>query len=122
MQPRPMAETSKSLFPSLRFFIVFPSRQSLSSSPVLLVADPFHPVDGLAVEPLLDGDVRHRRRRRRTVPVLFVGRKPDDIAGVNFLDAPTPNLHPAVTGCDDQGLAQGMGVPCRSRPGLERDA
>src|SRR5437879_1904812 len=104
MQPRPMAETSKSLFPSLRFFIVFPSRQSLSSGPVLLVADLFHQVDCFAVEPLLDGDVRHGRRRRRAMPVLFARRKPDDVARVNFLDTSTPELHPAATGCDDQGL------------------
>src|SRR5437867_6145889 len=30
---------------------------------VLLVADLLHPLDRLAVELLLDGDVRHRRRR-----------------------------------------------------------
>ena len=47
------------------------------SRPVLRVADLFHPVDGLAVEPLLDGDVRHRGRRRCPVPVLLAGRKPD---------------------------------------------
>ena len=39
--------------------------RSRSSAPVLLVADLLHPVDRLAVEPLLDGDVAHRRGRRR---------------------------------------------------------
>src|ERR1700722_247289 len=36
-----------------------------AQAPVLLVADLLHPVDRLAVEPLLDGDVAHRRGRRR---------------------------------------------------------
>src|SRR5580704_2521535 len=34
------------------------------SLPILRVADFLHPVDGLAVEPFLDGDVRHGARRR----------------------------------------------------------
>src|SRR5918999_3794795 len=46
----------------------------------LLVADPLHPVDVPAVERLLDGNMRHGRRRRRTVPMLEGRRKPHDIA------------------------------------------
>src|SRR3954471_13168197 len=42
-----------------------------SSFSVLLVGDVFEPVDGLAIELLLDGDVRHRRGWRRAVPMLF---------------------------------------------------
>src|SRR4051812_40022584 len=42
---------------------------------VLLVADVLEPVHRLALELLLHGDVRHRRGRRRAVPVLFAGGK-----------------------------------------------
>src|SRR3954471_10430856 len=38
--------------------------------PVLFIADVFQPVDRLALELLLHGDVRHRGRRRRAVPVF----------------------------------------------------
>src|SRR6185295_8833964 len=38
---------------------------------VLLVGDVLEPVDKLAIELLLDRDVRHRRSWRRAVPVLF---------------------------------------------------
>src|SRR3954471_9134383 len=40
---------------------------------ILLVADFFHPLDRLAVEFFLDGDVRHRSGGGCAVPVLFVG-------------------------------------------------
>jgi DNA-binding transcriptional LysR family regulator len=45
-------------------------------SPVLFVADLFHPLDILAVHRFLNGDMRHRGRGRRPVPVLLPGRKP----------------------------------------------
>ena len=64
---------------------------------VLLVADLFHPVDDLAVELFGDGDVAHRGRRRRAKPVLLAGRKPDNVAGADFLDWAAPALHPAAT-------------------------
>src|SRR5258708_4854575 len=47
---------------------------------VLLVAGLFHPVDHLAIDMLLDRDMGHGRRRRRTMPVLHARRKPDDVA------------------------------------------
>ena len=64
---------------SLIFILSLPG--ALRSAGVLLVADLLHPVDGLAVERFLDGDVRHRRGRRRAVPVLLAGREPDHVAG-----------------------------------------
>src|SRR5436190_2061009 len=70
-----------------------------------------HPVHRLAVEFLLDGDVRHRGRRRRSVPVLLPRRTPDHIAGVDLLDRTAPLLHPATAHRYDQGLAERMRMP-----------
>jgi hypothetical protein len=70
------------------------------SGPVLRVADLFQPIDGLAVERFLNGDMRHGGRRRGAVPVLLAGREPDDIAGADFLSGPPSRCakpQPAVT-------------------------
>jgi hypothetical protein len=56
------------------------------------------------------------------MPMLLTRRKPDDITRVDFLDRAAPSLHPAAAGRDDQGLTEGMGVPCRARARLEGDA
>jgi hypothetical protein len=53
--------------------------------PVLLLTDLFHPVNDLAVELFLNGDVRHSGGRRRTVPVFLAGLKPDHITGPDLL-------------------------------------
>ena len=90
--------------------------------PVLLVADLFHPVDGLAVELLLNGDVRHRRGGSRPVPVLFARRKPDDVTRPDFLDRAAPALRPAAAGRHDQRLTERMRVPGRPGTGLKGDA
>src|SRR5215475_4666889 len=66
-----------------------PYRRVASSLAILLVANLFHPVDILAVHRFLNGDMRHPIRWRRPMPMLFTGRKPDDIAGVDFLNRPT---------------------------------
>src|SRR5689334_8173077 len=89
---------------------------------VLLVADLFHPVDGLAVELFLDGDVRHRRGGRCTVPMLLARREPDHVAGTDLLGRTAVALYPAATRRDDQGLAQRVGVPRGAGARLERDA
>ena len=80
------------------------------------------PIDDLAVELLLDGDMRHGRGRRGTVPVLLARREPDHVAGMDLLDRAALPLDPAAAGRDDEGLAQRVGVPRRPGPGLERDA
>src|SRR5882672_7608253 len=116
MQPRPMAETSRLLFPSLRFCIVLsPSR----SGPILFVTDLFHPVDRLAVELFHDGDMRHRRHRRCAMPMLLAGRAPDHIAGPDFLFGFAPTLRPAAAGRDEQCLPERVRVPCSASTGLE---
>src|SRR5438876_4178418 len=59
-------------------------------SSVLLVGDVFEPIDGLAIEVLLHGDVRHRRCWRRAMPVLFARRKPHDVARANLFNGSAP--------------------------------
>ena len=97
-------------------------RSSHDSFAVLLVADLLHPVDHLAVQLFLNGDVRHGGGRRGAVPVLLAGREPDHVTGPDLLDGAAPALHPAAAGRDDQRLAERMRVPRGSRTRLERDA
>src|SRR4051812_41466145 len=104
MQPRPMAETFRPVFPSLRFciyrlcFTIATGRGGPSTRLVLVVADLFEPVDGLAVELLLDGDMAHRRGWAGAVPVLFAGREPDHVARPDVFDRPALALSPAAAG------------------------
>src|SRR6266851_587117 len=129
MQPSPKAETSKLLFPSVRFCICLVSclcvkgRNFLPprSGLVLFVADLFHPVGGLAVETFLNGDVRHGRGCRGTVPMFLTRREPDHVPRPNFLNRTPPALYPAAASRHDQGLAQRVAVPCCPSAGLERD-
>jgi len=83
----------------------------------LLVADLLHPIDGFAVELLLNGDVRHGLGESRAMPVLLTGRKPDHIAGIYFLDRPVLALYPTAP-----GLPQRMRVPRGARARRERNA
>lgn len=81
-----------------------------------------HPVDGLPVEVLLDREMGHGRGGAGAVPVFFAGRKPDHIAGVDFLDRAAPALGAATAGGHDQSLAERVGVPRGAGAGLEGDA
>jgi len=76
-----------------------------------------HPVDGPAVPLLLNGDVRHARGRRGSMPVLLTRRDPDDVTRPDHLDSTAPLLNPAGASRHDQGLAQRV----RARPS-ERQA
>src|SRR5271157_5509602 len=129
MQPRPMAETSRPRLPSFRFCIacspVFaPRRDSLarSSGLVLSVADLLHPVDDLAVQRFLNGDMGHGCGWSGAVPVLLAGREPDHVTRPDFLHRAAFALDAAATGRDDQRLTQRMRMPGRAGAGLERDA
>src|SRR3974377_1357446 len=101
MQPRPMAETVRSLLPSLRVRIFdlqgwlaategqpppLRRQQAQRLFAVLLVADLLHPVDILVVEKFRNGDVRHCGGESRAMPVLLAWWKPDDIARTSFFD------------------------------------
>ena len=87
----------------------------------MFVADLFHPVGGLAVKLLLNGDMGHRCRCRGAMPVLLTWRNPDHIPRTDFFDRPAPTLYPAAACRHDQILAQRVGVPCCPGAGLERD-
>src|SRR5215204_6977682 len=86
---------------------------------VLFVGYLLHSVDGLAVEYLLNSDVRHRRGRRGAVPVFLIGLEPDHVSRVDFLDRAALALYQAAACRDDKDLAKWMGVPCRASAGLE---
>jgi len=89
---------------------------------VLIFTDVFHPVDNLTIELFLDGNVRHGRCWRGTVPMFLIWRKPDDVTRSNFFDRAAPALRAAATGSNDQSLAQRMRMPCSPRTRLERYA
>src|SRR5258705_253471 len=83
--------------------------------PVLLVRDLFQPVHRSAVQLLLKRDVRHGGGGRCTMPVLDASRNPNDVSLANHLNRAAPLLNPADTICDDQDLANRIGVPDRPR-------
>src|SRR6058998_3363204 len=87
---------------------------------VLLVGHFLHPVDNLAVQLFLDGDMRHGCRRRGAMPMPFARRAPDDVARSNHPDRAAPALDQTAARCDDQGLAKRMCVPVAPRARLER--
>src|SRR4051794_28352832 len=88
---------------------------------ILLVGDVLEPGHGRTVQRLLDIDMGHRVRRRRTVPVLLVGRTQQYVARVELEDRPSLDLRPANTVGDDQCLAKRMFVPGSAGTGFERD-
>jgi len=93
----------------------------LSFTAVLCLTHLLHPVDDLAVERFLNGDVRHRARWHCAVPMFFVSREPDHVARPDFLNRSTFALRPSQTGRDDQGLTEWMRMPRSARTRLERD-
>src|SRR2546422_11411744 len=78
---------------------------------VLLVGHFLHPVDNLAVQLFLDGDMGHGRARRRPMPMLLARRAPYDVARSDHADRPAPALDQPAARRDDQGLTQRMRVP-----------
>src|SRR5579863_2523872 len=86
-------------------------RTECLSCPVLFVADLLQPVNSLAIQLLLDGEMRHGGGRRGPVPVLLARCEPDHVARPNLLDRAAPALRPAASGNHDQRLAQRMSVP-----------
>src|SRR5437660_2093995 len=88
---------------------------------VLFAAYLLHPAHDLAVEFLLDGEVRQRAIWRGAMPMFLSGRTRDHISGMNLFDATPPALHEAPTRRHDERLTQRMGVPGRAGSRLERD-
>jgi hypothetical protein len=93
----------------------------LLSSAVLLVAHVFHPLNVLAANFFLNGDVRHYGGRSRSMPVFLTRRNPDHISWPYFLDRTTPALDLASASRHDQDLTERTGMPCRAGTGLKRD-
>ena len=87
----------------------------------MLVGDVFQPIDNLAIEAFLDCDVGEGSSWGSAVPMLLTRRKPNDVAGMNFLDGAAIFLHPAAAGSHDEGLSKGMGVPGGACSRLEGD-
>jgi len=88
---------------------------------IFLIRDFFHPVNGVAVEQLRDGDVRHGRGRRCAMPMFFARRKPDNISGMNCFNRAAFALHASAARSHDQRLPQRTCVPRSSRAGFKRD-
>src|SRR5438874_11888029 len=120
MHPRPSAETSRPRVPSVRFCMCSPLAGAAAL--ILVFTDLFHPLHGLAVLLLVNRNVGHCRRGRRTVPVLFTRRDPDHVAGPDLFDRPTPALRAAHAGDDDECLTEWMRLPGGAGARLECDA
>src|SRR5262249_6272414 len=71
-------------------FIWTASRRPASSLAILRVAHLLQPVDGLAVQRFLHGDMGHGGRRRGAMPVPLAGREPPARAPAHPLDPPPP--------------------------------
>src|SRR6266567_2172924 len=88
---------------------------------VLFVADLFHPVNRLAVEPLLNGDVCHGGGGCGPMPMFLLRWEPNHVPRTNVLDGATPALDPARACRHNQRLAQRVGVPGGPSARLEGD-
>src|SRR4051794_30296814 len=97
------------------------SFRPVASLPVLFVADLFHPADVLDIKRLLDGNMGHRRGRRRAMPMLESWRKPHGVARPHLFNRSALALYPSQSRGDDQALAQRMRVPRGPGTGLKCD-
>ena len=95
----------------------FPAELAL----ILFVAHVLHPIDGFAIELLLNREMRHCGSWCCAVPMFLARRKPDNIAWADFLDRSTPVLRPATAGSDNQRLAERMRMPRRACARFEGD-
>src|SRR5437667_6431393 len=108
--PEPAPVTSTTLFSKDKFTVIpfFGLYAGCLSLAVLLVADLFHPVDDLAIERFLNGDVCHCCGWRSAMPMFLVRRKRDHIPWTDFFDRATLALSTTAPGCPGQGLPQRM--------------
>jgi hypothetical protein len=89
---------------------------------ILFVGHMLQPIHNFAVKLLLYGNVSHRRGRRGAMPMLFTGRKPNDITRMDVLDGAAFQLDPSSTGRYDQSLTKWMSVPRCACARLKRNA
>src|SRR5436305_4044732 len=88
---------------------------------VLLIAHMFEPFDGLAIERLLNRDVRHRRSWRGAMPMLLTRLEPHHIARPDLFDRLPVALNETTPRGDDENLAERVSMPGCARAGLEGD-
>ncbi len=88
---------------------------------VFLIRHLFHPHHGYAIQRFLNSDVSHRGGGRCAVPVLMPWRAPNDVTCADLHNRFAFTLGPTTTSGDNEGLAQGMGVPCGAGTWLKRD-
>lgn len=84
---------------------------------ILLIAYLFHPRHTFAVQPFAYGEMRHGGIRGRAVPVLDVGRTQHHVPLPDDLYRASPFLGQPDAECNEQGLAQRVGVPVVRAPG-----
>ena len=96
-------------------------RFAFGSNEVFGVGDLLQSIDVLADQGFGDGDVSHRRGRRRAVPMPVAGRAADNVSRPDLGDRFAFRLGPATAGGDDQALAERMGQPSAARAGREGD-
>src|SRR6476620_1280610 len=66
--------------------------------------------------------MRHSVFRRCSMPMLFIGLKPDDVALVHFFNLTTLPLHPATTCSNNQCLTKWMSMPGSPGARFKRNA
>src|SRR6478609_2399383 len=88
-----------------------------SLSLVLVFAHLFHPINDLAVQLFLCGNVCHCDCWRRAMPMFFSRRKPYHITRANFFNRASLLLYPSEAGGHNQRLTEGMRVPRSSCAG-----
>src|SRR5438093_7569449 len=89
---------------------------------VFFVADMFHPVDKFPITLFLNGNMRQGCGRRGPMPMLLSRRRQYYITRTNLLDMSAFMLNPALAASDDEGLTEGMSMPCSPCSRLEGNA
>ncbi len=88
---------------------------------VLFITHFFHPVHDLAVEGLLNRNVRHGCGRCSTMPMLLAWLKPSHIARTNFFNRAAFALNASTAGSNNQSLTERMPVPSSACARLKGD-
>ena len=91
------------------------------SAAVVRVAHRLQPRHRLAALRKLQRHVRHPDGRRGAVPVPLAGSEPDDVARPQLLARAAFSRRPSESGGDQEGLAERVRVPARTRARLEGD-
>src|SRR5215213_819110 len=104
--PSPRTRSKQNLSPVSSALLLFVILLTADRLRIFLVGYILHPLDVLAIEGLLHGDVHHPGVRPRAMPVLLTGRNPHRIAGLDFADRPAFRLHAPHAGNHVQRLTK----------------